>query len=227
MISLSSGFSARFPRSLYSMKAILTLSIFISGILNAQKDSVLYNSDFRFKDGIYLTFENFRHNKPVPKEDIISDFNREEIDFVRNVVSIKMISYKDNAGIVREIAPAKLWGFCENNSVYIRFSGDFNKIVVMGNICHFTALYTTYLSGGPTSPSGTMTGAPVESVQQYVLDMKTGKVFDFVLPNMEKLYERDEVLYKEFMSMKKGKRRKMIFFYLRKYNERNPLHIYS
>jgi hypothetical protein len=94
----------------------------------------------------------------------------------------------------------------------------------MGSLCHFTALYTTYLSGGPTTPGGTTTGAPVESVQQYVLDMQTGKVFDFILPNMEELYKRDEALYKEFMELKKGKRRKMMFFYLRKYNEKHALY---
>ena len=209
------------------MKAIFILSIFICGILNAQKDSVVYNPDFIFTDGIYLTFADFRNNKPIQKAGIISSFNREEIDFLRNVVSTRTISYKDSAGIAREIAPSKLWGFCENNSVYIRFSGDFNKIVVMGNICHFTALYTTYFSGGPTNRGGAITGAQVESVEQYVLDMQTGKVFDFVLPNMEELYKRDEALYKEFMSMKKGKRKKMLFFYLRKYNERHPLYFYS
>lgn len=196
-------------------------------MLPAQNDSVIYNSDFKFKDGIYLTFESFRQNKPVPKSAIISNFNKSEINFLRKVVSTKSIAYKDSSGMAWEIAPNKLWGFCENNSVYIRFSGDFNKIVVMGNICHFTALYTTYLSGGPTTLGGATTGAPVESVQQYVLDMQTGKVFDFVLPNMEELYKRDEAMYKEFMSLKKGKRRKLLFFYLRKYNERHPLYFYS
>ncbi|CAN5305323.1 hypothetical protein BH09BAC5_BH09BAC5_14250 [soil metagenome] len=193
--------------------------------LNAQKDSVIYNSDFRFKEGIYLNYENFRMNKPIPKSAIISDYDHSEIDFVRKIVSTKSILYKDSAGIDREISPSKLWGFCENNSVYIRWNGDFNKIVVMGSLCHFTAMYTTYLSSSPTSPTVANTGAPVESVQQYVLDIQTGRVLDFILQNMETLYKRDDVLYKEFMAMKKGKRRKMMFYYLRKYNDAHPLYI--
>jgi hypothetical protein len=193
-------------------------------MLHAQKDSAVYNSDFKFHDGIYLTFEDFRQNKPVPKFAIVSTYSKSEIDFLRKVVSTKLITYKDSMGTEREIAPGKLWGFCENNSVYIRYNGDFNKIVVMGTISHFTALYTTYLSGGPTTPSGAMTGAPVESVQQYVLDMQTGRVLDFILPNMEELIKRDEALYKEFMALKKGKRRKLMFFYLRKYNEKHPVY---
>jgi hypothetical protein len=209
------------------MKLISILAIFFCGILHAQKDSVIYNSDFKFKDGLYLSFENFRHNKPILKSAIISDFNHEEIDFLRKVVSTKSISYKDSAGITREISPGRLWGFCENSSVYIRYNGDFNKIVVMGSICHFTAMYTTYLSTGPTTPSGTTTGAPVESMQQYVLDMQTGSVLDFILPNMEAIFKRDPELYKEFMALKKGKRKKMMFFYLRKYNEKHPVYFYS
>jgi hypothetical protein len=193
-------------------------------MLHAQKDSVAYNSDFRFKDGIYLSFESFRYNKPIPKSAIVSTFNREEIDFMRKVVSRKTITYRDSSGMVQEITPGSLWGFCENNSVYIRYNGDFNKIVVMGSIAHFTAMYTTYLSGGPTTPAGATTGAPVESVQQYILDMQTGKVMLYVLANMEELLQRDEALYKEFMALKKGKRKKMMFFYLRKYNEKHPVY---
>ena len=210
-----------------SMRTLFILAIFMCGMLHAQKDSVIYNSDFKFKDGIYLTFENFRHNKPVPKSSIVSNYDQEAIDFLRKAVSNKTISYKDSAGVIHEMNPGKLWGFCENNSVYIRFNGDFNKIVVMGSICHFTALYTTYLSGGPTTPSGATTGAPVESVQQYVLDMQTGRVLDFILPNMQELYKRDEVLYKEFMMLKKGKRKKMMFFYLRKYNEKHAVYFWK
>ncbi|MEO5645082.1 MAG: hypothetical protein ABIQ40_11345 [Bacteroidia bacterium] len=206
------------------MRTLFILSVILCSVLQAQTDSVIYNSDFKFKEGIYLTFQSFRDNKPVPKNAIVSNYNKAEIDFLRKVMSTKTISYRDSSGMVWEIAPGKVWGFCENNSVYIRYNGDFNKIVVMGSICHFTALYTTYLSGGPTSAGAATTGAPVESVQQYVLDMQTGKVLDFVLPNIEELYARDEALYKEFMGLKKGKRRKLLFFYLRKYNERHPVY---
>lgn len=210
---------------LWSTKGkIFLLLIFTCGMLRAQTDSAAYNSAFRFEDGIYLNFESFRHNKPVPKSAIVSNYSRAEINFLRKAVSAKTISYKDSSGFIHELNPGQLWGFCENNSIYIRMNGDFNKIVVMGSICHFTAMYTTYLSGGPTNPGGVTTGAPVESVQQYVLDMQTGIVYDFVLPHMEDIFKRDEALYKEFMAMKKGKRKKMMFFYLRKYNEKYPLY---
>ena len=208
------------------MRTLLLFAILICGALRAQTDSVVYNPDFRFKDGLYLDYESFRHNKPVLKSAIVSGFDHNEIDFLRKTVSTKSILYKDSSGLEREISPGKLWGFCENNSVYIRYNGDFNKIVVMGSICHFTAMYTTYLSTGPGTGGAVGAGAPVESVQQYVLDMQTGRVLDFILPNMEELYKRDEALYKEYMALKKGKRKKLMFFYLRKYNEKHPVYFY-
>jgi hypothetical protein len=213
--------TTRFPL----VKIYFLLAMLCTGMLQAQEDSIPYNSAYRFKDGIYLNYDAFRHDNPVPKSAIISTYNREEIDFMRKTVSAKTISFKDTSGMIHEVNPGKIWGFCENNSVYIRFNNDFNKIVVMGNICHFTAMYTTYLSGGPTTPGGASTGAPVESMQQYVLDTETGRVRDFVLSTMEDIFKRDDALYKEFMALKKNKRRKMMFFYLRKYNEKHPLYI--
>jgi hypothetical protein len=207
-------------------KLPLVIFLFIATFVSAQ-DSIPYTAGFKFTDGLYTDFESFRHNKPILKSAIVSGFDHNEIDFLRKIVATKSITYKDNAGMEREINPSGLWGFCENNSVYIHYNGDFNKIVVMGSICHFTAMYTTYLSTGPGVGGTVGAGAPVESVQQYVLDMQTGKVLDFILPNMEELYKRDDALYKEFMAMKKNKRRKLMFFYLRKYNERHTVYFYS
>jgi hypothetical protein len=190
------------------------LTLFFIGILHSQTDSILYNPDFKFKEGIYLTFADFRSNKPIPKSSIISDYNKNELDFLRKEMSLKTINYTDTSGKLQVISPYKLWGFSENNSVYIHYNSDFNKIVVIGSLCHFTAMYTSYIT----------TGTPVESMQQYVLDMKTGTVEDFVLPNMEGLFQRDPELYKEFMALRKAKRRQLMFFYMRKYNERHPLY---
>lgn len=218
-------FLQRLPLPLFLLPLLIfSLPLLFSISLSAQKDSVLFNSNFKFVQGIYLTFADFKNNKPITKSAIISDYDHNEIDFLRKMVSTRSINYRDSSGKVWAIAPEKLWGFCENNSVYIRFSGDFNKIVVMGNICHFTAKYTTYLSASPTTVSGPTNGAPVESIQQYVLDTQTGKVFDYTLSNMEELFKRDADLYKEFMAMKKGKRKQMMFMYLRKYNEKHGLY---
>ncbi len=207
-------------------RLFLVVFLFCSIALRAQpvQDSVMHAPGFQFREGIYLSFDQFRANRPVPVSRIISEYDSTALDYLRKIVSTKTIRFMNDAGAEEEISPGKLWGFSENNSVYIRFNGDFNKVVVIGSLCHFTAMYTTYMSTGPTTMGGPSTGTPVQSLQQYMLDMRTGQVSDFVLPNVETLLQRDPALYKEFMEIKKRKRKKLVFFYLRKYNERNPLY---
>ncbi len=201
------------------------LPLFFSVFLHAQKDSTLYSPDFKFKEGIYLSFADFISNRPIPKSSIISNNDKNEMDFLRKEMTTRLINYTDSTGKLQTVVPYKLWGFSENNSVYIHYNSDFNKIVVIGSLCHFTATYTSYMTTGPMT-GGVGVGTPVESIQQYVLDMKTGMVMDFVLPNMEIIFQRDPDLYKEFMALRKGKRKQLLFFYLRKYNDRHPLYFY-
>lgn len=193
-------------------------------MLVAQNDSVAYAPGFQFKQGIYLNYEQFRQNKPVPRTRIISNYDTTRLDFIRQVTAAKYISYTDTAGKVVEILPSKIWGFCENNSVYIRYNAEFNKIVVMGAICHFTATYISYMSSGPPYPANSSYGTPVETIRQYVLDTKTGSVLDFNLANVESILSRDPELYKEFMALRKSKRKQLMFLYLRKYNEKIRLY---
>ncbi|HTL82687.1 MAG TPA: hypothetical protein VL651_13330 [Bacteroidia bacterium] len=206
---------------------ILFLVLVFAAALHAQTDSVAYNPDFVFKEGIYLNYQQFRTNAPVARAKVRTHLDSTRMDYLKQSMTQKVITYIDSAGALQEVNVMKLWGFCENNAVYINFNNDFNRIVVMGSLSHFTANYTSYMTTDPTNPGGSTYGTPVQSQRQYVLDIKTGNVVDFVLPNMEFLLKRDDILYKEFMAMRKGKRRQMMFFYLRKYNERNALYIYQ
>lgn len=202
--------------------ARLILLLLFPIVLSAQ-DTLGYGQHFRLRDGIYLDYQQFRQNKPVPRSSIISSNDSTRLDYIRLATNARTLIYRDSSGKTVEINPAKLWGFCENNSVYIRYNNDFNKIVVMGSICHFTAMQTTYMTTGPTYPAGSVYGTPVKSMQQYILDTKTGAVLDYTLANIESILSRDAELHAEFMKLRKTKRKKMMFYYLRKYNERNPL----
>lgn len=212
----------------YSVKFIfLSLVFFLPLIISGQTDSVAYAPGFTFRQGIYLNYQQFRENRPVLRSRIISNYDSTRLDYLRQVTAAKTISYTDSSGKLTEVSPSKIWGFCENNSVYIRYNNAFNKIVVMGSLCHFTATYVSYMSSGPPYPANSAYGTPVETIRQYMLDTKTGSVLDFVLPNVEAILKRDPELYKEFMGLRKGKRKQLMFFYLRKYNERNLLYFFG
>ena len=200
------------------------LCVFCSGFLAAQQDSLQYIQGFSFQQGIYLNFEQFRTNHPVPKSDIVFDADTSRLDFIKLALSKDNVQWRDSSGNIQTTKLISLWGYSENNAVYIRMGYSFNRIMVIGSICHFTAYVTNYMSTGPGTYPNQQYGAPVESLQQFVLDMKTGATYDFNSNTMLYLLSRDPQLYGEFSALKKRKRREQIFIFLRKYNERHLLY---
>ncbi len=192
--------------------------------LHAQ-DSTRYTSDFKFEQGVYISYDQFRSNKPILKQNIVSNYDKASLDFIRQVLAGKTLTYTDAAGTEITLNVSQLWGFSENNGIYIRINNNFSRVMVLGSLSHFTAYVTTYTNGGAPGIYGPNYGAPVERMQQFVLDTQTGKVLEFNLNTMEYLLQRDPELLQEFMKLRKRKRKQLLFVYLRKYNEKHDLYL--
>lgn len=192
--------------------------------LTAAPDSLAYgDKSFHLREGIYLNWEQFRSNKPIPKGRIVSHYDSTELGFLKKVTAYNSIVYKDSSGAEQKVASDKIWGFCENASVYHYFSGDYQRITVIGSICHFTAQITTYMyAGSPVGYGGP--GTPVTQIEQFVIDTDDGDVSIFSTDVMEDLLQRDEALSKAFKALPRRKKKQSIFLYLRKYNEAHPLY---
>ncbi|MFZ0471919.1 MAG: hypothetical protein WAL94_04830 [Bacteroidales bacterium] len=61
----------------------------------------------------------------------------------------------------------------------------------------------------------------------FMIDFETGKEYEYDLENLESLLMKDPELYEEFVSMHNKNQKKMMFVYLRKYNEKHPVFIPS
>ena len=60
---------------------------------------------------------------------------------------------------------------------------------------------------------------------QYLMDFKTGKIRDFRADNFEMFLKvADDDLYKEFSKLSPPKKKKMMFVYLNKVNEKHPVY---
>ncbi|TND08342.1 MAG: hypothetical protein FD123_2373 [Bacteroidetes bacterium] len=204
-------------------KFILPFVLFLPLLAQAAGDSIAYGSGFRFRDGIFLRYEQFRSNSPVPKKSIISSYDTTRLDFVKTMLSYNSVHYRDTANLEQSVGSDKVWGYAENGAAYIYVNGQFNRITVVGSLCHFTAMETHYMYTGSPTPYGSPYGTPVQQLVQLILDTQTGNVLQFTPEVMEKLLERDDALYKEFTALKKKKKKQSIFIYLRKYNEKHPL----
>ena len=56
-----------------------------------------------------------------------------------------------------------------------------------------------------------------------MIDFETGKAYEYDRNNLEMLLMKDPELYEEFVSLRNRNQKKMMFVYLRKFNERNPV----
>jgi hypothetical protein len=224
--SNSQRFSAIFERMRTVFFAMLMIS---SLILNAQtdslhSDSVMYVQGFSFRQGVYLNYEQFRSNRPLSKSALVFEGDSSRFDYIRLALGKESFQWKDSAGTVHSTKTSSLWGYSENKAVYIQWNGAFNRVMVIGSICHFAAEVTTYMYTGPGSYPNQQSGTPVESMQQFVIDTKTGTVYDFNVTTMNFILQRDPVLFSEYSSLKKKQKKEQAFVFLRKYNEKHPLY---
>ncbi len=88
--------------------------------------------------------------------------------------------------------------------------------------------YSPYSYGNYYSPYGSYyspyrnnTGR--NELRQYIIDFESGKILEYDLDNTELLLMKDPELYEEFMHLPGKKRKDLMFVYIRKYNEKNPL----
>jgi hypothetical protein len=198
----------------------------------AQTDSVSFTNDFLLKEGLYSNYTDFRKDNALPKDAIISNADKTQLDFILKTLTDNKeitIAYK---GQNEKVEVKKLWGFCQNNTVYINYQGKFYRIPVFGNISNFLAtieVYNNYNSygGGMGMGYGGMMGTPMpvkqKETRQFIFDFYSGEVMDYNLTNIEILLSRDLKLYEEFMQLKKSKRKDMMMLYTRKYNAAHPI----
>jgi hypothetical protein len=233
---------------------IVTIGIMALPALDSSGQShegmVKYTPDFRFKDGIYVNFDQVKANSPIPKAKLLTSTDYNDKEFFKKILEPDKIYYYDAMGIRQEIAKNTIWGYARNGVIYIQIQENFNRITFIGSICHFVADITTidtrysspygygsyydpyyspysnYYSpyGSYYSPYGRNNSTRNE-IKQYLIDFESGKTMEFNLESTELLLMKDPKLYEEFMQLPRKKKRDMMFVYIRKFNENNPLYI--
>lgn len=228
---------------------IIFLSISLAG-QEAEREMVAFTPDFRFNDGIFMTFEQVKANNPISKAKILTSADYNARDFFTQVFENDKIYFYDAMGLRQEVSKEEIWGYSRNGILYVQVQGGFNRITYVGNICHFVADITTYdrrYYGSPYNyydpyyypysynyynpyyspyylPYRPTTVSRKELVQ-YMIEFETGKIIEYDLKNVELLLMKDPELYDEFMQLSRRKKKQMMFLYLRKFNEKHPLYL--
>lgn len=206
---------------------IILLFSFISSVYS-QSDSVAFSKDFILYEGLYLSYTDLRHNWPIPKEKIITKIDKDQLEFYSKLIEDDKIEYIERDGNKATIAAEKVWGFCQNNVIYLNSNKSFFRITVFGAISFFLAsVPVTYTSPGYNvfinGPGGNSTTTAKE-IREYLMDFYTGNKLEFNFENLENMLKRDDEIYKEFMALSRKKKKDQATRFIRKYNEKHPVY---
>ncbi|HPT21183.1 MAG TPA: hypothetical protein PLR88_04490 [Bacteroidales bacterium] len=239
-----------------TLKIIFLIGLIITGsplftLCGQEKEGMVkYTHDFKFKDGIYLNFDQVKANSPIPKAKLLTSVDYNDREFFKKIMEAEKIFFYDNMGVRQEVSKGAIWGYARNGILNIQVQGNFNRITFVGNICHFVADVTTYDSRYYSSPYGyydpyyspysygsyyspynsyyspyRQSGMSRTELNQYLIDFETGKVLEFDVANTELLLMKDQELYEEYVQLSRKKKKELMFVYIRKFNEKNPLYL--
>ena len=203
------------------MRWFVLLALLFPVCSNAQ-DTTDYFGTTDLREGLYRNFQDFRANAPsVPLEKIRDDQGIAVTDLRR---AGGKLYWQPDTGERKALATDKLWGFCQNDAVYISGGNGFYRIGLMGSLSHLVVeqTYQDWNTGMYGYPYGSVTRTVL--VQQ-LLDMGTGKFLDFSAAGMDEALQHDAILLEEFRNLPKKQRNspEVLFRFLRMYNDRHPL----
>ncbi len=213
--------------------SILFIIVFFNLQVFSQNDTIpegliKYTGSFKFTDGIFLNFSQVKGNRPIPKSKIVTDIDYEAYDFFEKILDMEKINLYDRLGNMLEVDIDKIWGFSDKGILYINYNREYNRIPMLGKLCHFIANKTfTQYNSYDYYRYNSYYNTPTTNTEmrQYILDFETGKIYSYELRSVEALLMKDPELYDEFNRLRRGRKKKMIFLYIRKYNTKHPLYL--
>lgn len=211
------------------MRVVLFLMMMCCSLTKVlAQDSVAYSRDFRLYEGLYLGYQDFRYNWPIPKEKIITKINKDQLDFYTKLIEGEFVEYYERDGSVSKVRSEKVWGYCQNNNIFINQNKKFFRIPVFGAISNFigTVEVINYSPGYDpfmNAPIGSTQMKTLE-IRQYLFDFYTGDITPFSTEQLEEYLKRDEAVYKEYMALGRKKKKELATKYIRMYNEKHQVY---
>lgn len=174
------------------------------------------------REGIYVDFHAFRNNRPTVAIEHLRDDQGLPISDIRRVSG--KLYWQPDTGARQAVDLRSIWGFCQNDVVYIGTGNGFYRIGLMGSLSHLV-VEQTYRDWDPYMYGYPMGGVTRTVLVQQLLDMRTGRYLPFNASGMDQALQHDPVLSEEFRALPRKQRNstEALFRFLRMYNDRNPL----
>lgn len=220
---------------------ILSLSICVNALLIAQGDMVYLSKNFKFQDGIFLSFEDFKNNKPTYKwKEVLAGVHSNPQNFLAQMYGLKveMVEVSEEKEIqYRNVDLESIWGICLDGIPYIRLSREelnkenvvFAGMKLRGKICYYE--YEEFvIEKKEMSAYNPVTGYPfrtkdvdvkVKLIHQNMLHFETGETAVFSKENFKEWIKDDKRLYETVSELSTQEVEDKLFKCLLIYDDRN------
>jgi len=220
---------------------ILSLSICVNALLIAQGDMVYLSKNFKFQDGIFLSFEDFKNNKPTYKwKEVLAGVHSNPQNFLAQMYGLKveMDEVSEEKEIqYRNVDLESIWGICLDGIPYIRLSREelnkenvvFAGMKLRGKICYYE--YEEFvIEKKEMSAYNPVTGYPfrtkdvdvkVKLIHQNMLHFETGETAVFSKENFKEWIKDDKRLYETVSELSTQEVEDKLFKCLLIYDDRN------
>lgn len=186
-----------------------------------------YFKEFKLKNGIYLTIEEFKDNNPSLPLSAVVD---EDKDYLESSLCMKKIEYLQN-GEILELKSKDIWGICINGEPYIKHVNGtltrpcFYKLYSIGTFSSYFIQQREFNNSAWDRMSGYnypySTYPKKLKVQEYALYMETGISYNKETESNDiiEIIKRDD-----FFKDQKIKKKELGIF-ITNYNKRHPFSI--
>lgn len=208
------------------MKRLLSILFFSFLILKgvSQSDSVAFSNSFILYEGLYLNYADLKHNWPIPKEKINTQIDKKQLDFYTKLIESETVEYVERDGKPTLINSGKVWGFCQNNVIYVNINRTFFRVPVFGAISYFVAAVPVSTSPGYNVFINSSGGTNATEIREFMLDFYTGELKEFNSDLLENYLKKDEEIFKAYSALNKKQKKEQASRYIRKYNEKHPIY---
>lgn len=200
------------------------------------RDSLIFDLLRGVPDGVYITYESFKNNRPILKHQIVSTNDKQSPGFIARSLSSGRLKYLVDQDTVT-LTSLTFWGFLENNTLYLNNSnGKYCRVILFGTLSSFVErVEASDLAFDNVNQSGVIISSgkihpvsgivSVDGMLQYLINLRNNEVLEYNLSNFKKLISDDKPLSYSFDLKSKKEQKKQIHSYLRRYNELHPFYV--
>jgi hypothetical protein len=185
----------------------------------------MFNPIFGIADAIYLSYNDVRHGMAVHKADINAKIDTTQLDFLSKILAQDKFQFtKDGQTVTME--SKKIWGFFQNNTLYINYNNEFYRVPVFGSISYLVAMIKVINPGFFDPRFGYQTTSTTTTeMREFLMSFYDGTVQEFTMQRAENLMATDKVFYEQYKKLSSRQRKKQIYSLIRRFNELHPVYI--